>query len=61
MEAQTLENIIKWRCIQVDDIDNPPCVDYHRVLQDEDQEELNGAYLVDHIVKESYHPVSTWK
>ena len=61
MQEQSFDDIIKTRCIQVIDDDNPTCVDYHKVLQDEEQEELNGEYLVDHIIKESYPPVSTWK
>ena len=29
MEEQSLENIIKFRPIQIEDYDNPPCIDYH--------------------------------
>ena len=61
MLEQSYDNIIKTRCIQVVDIDNPPCVDYHKVLEQEEQDTLNGEYLVDHIIKESYPPVSSWK
>ena len=61
MEEQSFDSIIKQRCIQIDDTDNPPMVDYHKVLEQEEQEELNGKYLVDHIVRESYPPISTWK
>ena len=61
MLEQTFDNIIRTRCIQIDDNDNPPCVDYHKVLEDKEQEQLNGEYLVDYIIKESYPPVSTWK
>ena len=61
MLEQTYENIIKSRCIQVLDDDNPPLVDYHKVLEKEEQEQLNGEYLVDHIIQNAYPPVSTWK
>ena len=61
MQEQSFENIIKTRCIQIVDDDNPPCVDYHKVIEREEQEQLNGEYLVDHIIKESYPPVSKWQ
>ena len=60
-EFERMMKIKNHRCIQVMDDDNPPCVDYHKVLEQEEQDTLNGEFLVDHIIKESYPPVSTWK
>ena len=60
MEEQSLENIIKYRAIQIDDEDNPPCIDYHRILEQKDQEELNGKYLVDYIVGKASFPNGLW-
>ena len=55
------KRICKSRCIQVEETPTVEYVDYHKVLEQEEQEELNGKYLVDHIVRESYPPISTWK
>ena len=60
MEEISLEDIIKYRCVQVVNDDNPPCVDYHKVLEKEEQEELNGEFLVDYIIKNSFPPMKTW-
>ena len=60
MIEPSLENIIKYRTIQVDDDDNPPCVDYHTVLEKEDQEQLNGEYLVDYIIQKRFFPNGLW-
>ena len=61
MEEQSFDSIIKQRCIQIVEEDNPPMIDYHKVIEKEEQDELNGQYLVDHIIRESFPPVSTWK
>jgi hypothetical protein len=60
-EEQHLENIIKHRCIQVIDIPVVEHIDYHKLLDKNDQEASNGAYLVDYIVKNAYPPIGTWK
>ena len=60
-EETRLENIIKYRAIQVDEETLPDYIDYSIVLNREDQEELNGKYLVDFIVKNAYPSISDWK
>jgi len=60
MEEQSLENICKYRCIQIEDYDNPPCVDYHKVIQEQEQEDLNGQYLVDYIIGKRFFPNGVW-
>ena len=60
MLEQSLENIIKQRCIQVEDNDNPPSCDYHKILEQEDQEQLNGEYLVDFIIQQRFFPNGLW-
>ena len=60
-DKDRLENITKSRCIQVVDEQAESYVDYHELIEKVDQEELNGEFLVDFIVKNSFPPVSTWK
>ena len=60
MQEQSFDNIIRTRCIQIDDDDNPPCVDYHVIYEKEDQEQLNGEYLVDYIIQKRFFPNGLW-
>ena len=60
MLEPSLENIIKHRCIKIVDEPNITYVDYHIISYQEDQEELNGAYLVDHIVEQRFFPNGRW-
>ena len=60
MQEQSFDNIIRTRCIQIDDNDNPPYVDYHKILEQEDQEQLNGEYLVDYIIQKRFFPNGLW-
>ena len=59
-EETRLENIIKYRAIQVDEETLPDYIDYSIVLNQKDQEDLNGAYLVDHIVEQRFFPNGRW-
>jgi len=61
MEEQSLERISQQRCIQVEDDDNPTYVDYHVIYDKEDQEQLNGEYLVDYIIQQRFFPNGLWK
>ena len=54
------KRICKSRCIQVVDEPSLEYIDYHKVLNQEDQYELNGAYLVDHIVERRFFPNGRW-
>ena len=60
MEEQSLENIIKQRCIQVEDYEKVSYFDYHKALEKEDQEQLNGEYLVDYIIERASFPNGRW-
>ena len=60
MIEQSYDNIIKTRCIQVVDDQAESYVDYHTLIESVEQEELNGEYLVDHIIKNAYPPLETW-
>ena len=55
-EIERLAKAAKWRCIQTDYESGVQYVDYHKVLEREDQEELNGALLVDHIIHNRFFP-----
>ena len=61
MEEQSLENIVKYRTIQVEDVPNVEYIDYHKYNQDKDQEQLNGEYLVDYIIQQRFFPNGLWK
>ena len=54
------KRICKSRCIQVIDEPSLEYIDYHKVLNQEDQEDLNGAYLVDHIIEQRFFPNGRW-
>ena len=54
------KRICKSRCIQVIDDPSIEYIDYHKVLNQEDQEQLNGEYLVDHIIEKSFFPNGRW-
>ena len=60
MEEQSLENIIKHRCIEIVDEPNITYVDYHIISNQEKQDELNGAYLVNHIIEQRFFPNGRW-
>ena len=60
MLEPSLENIIKHRCIQIIDEPSLEYIDYHKVLNREDQDELNGAYLVNHIIEQRFFPNGRW-
>ena len=60
MLEQSLDNIIKQRCIQVEDIPTVDYIDYHKYNQDKDQEQLNGEYLVDYIIQKRFFPNGLW-
>ena len=59
-EETRLENIIKYRAIQVDEETLPDYIDYSIVLNQEDQEELTGAALVNDIIEKSFFPNGRW-
>ena len=59
-EEQRLVNLIKSRCIQVDDTMLPDYIDYCKALKQQDQEDLNGAYLVDYIIEQRFFPNGRW-
>ena len=60
MEEQSLENIVKHRCIEIVDEPNIIYVDYHIIYNQEKQDELNGAYLVDHVIERRFFPNGRW-
>jgi len=60
-EFERMIKAIQWRTIKVIDKDEDQYVDYHKVFEDHEQEELNGKYLVDFIVKKAYPSISDWK
>ena len=60
MLEPSLENIIKHRCIQIIDEPSLEYIDYSKVLNREDQDELNGAYLVNHIIEQRFFPNGRW-
>ena len=59
-DKERLEHISFHRCIQVEDIPNIDYTDYHTYNQQKDQEDLNGAYLVDHIIEQRFFPNGRW-
>ena len=61
MIDQRLESVIKYRCIQVEDIPSGGSVDYHKVLESWDTEDEKAARLIDDIVQDSFPPQSDWK
>jgi len=60
MLEPSLENIVKYRCIEIVDEPSLEYIDYHKALEQKDQEDLNGAYLVDHIVEQRFFPNGRW-
>ena len=60
MIEHSFENIIKHRCIEIIDLPSLEYVDYHKVIKQEDQEQLNGEYLVDYIIQKRFFPNGLW-
>ena len=60
MEEQSLENIIKYRTIQVEDTPKAEYIDYHKYNQAKDQEDSNGEFLVDYIIERASFPNGRW-
>jgi len=61
MEEQSLENIIKFRPIQIVDEPVVQYVDYHKAVEQEEQEQRNGEYLVDYIIGKRFFPNGVWR
>ena len=59
-EWERILNTIQWKAIQVENIPSDDYVDYHMVIEQEDQEELNGKYLVDFIIENAFFPNGRW-
>ena len=59
-EFERMMKIKNHRCIQVADEQAESYVDYHELIEKVDQEELNGEFLVDYIIKNSFPPMKTW-
>ena len=49
------KRISKFRCITMDQMETE-YVPYNKVFEQEEQEEKNGAYLVDHIISKRFFP-----
>ena len=60
MIEHCFESIIKYRCIQVIDEPVVQYVDYHKAVEQEEQEQRNGEYLVDYIIQKRFFPNGVW-
>ena len=60
MEEQSLENIVKHRCIQVVDEPSIEYTDYHTLSEMNDQVELTGQAMVDSIIERRFFPNGRW-
>ena len=60
MIEHCFESIIKYRCIQVIDEPVVQYVDYHKAVEQEEQEQRNGEYLVDYIIGKRFFPNGVW-
>ena len=59
-EWERILNTIQWKTIQIEDTTSDDYVDYHMVIEQEEQEELNGQYLVDFIIEKASFPNGRW-